>query len=155
MRGKQTALHEITHADRITPAHAGKTSNDIAINQHFSDHPRACGENIRFSVASFNGCGSPPRMRGKPEKLAGTTISCRITPAHAGKTKPAASGVAGVSDHPRACGENAHTKGVHMKNLGSPPRMRGKLRLYGSRPAPRRITPAHAGKTRQPRRARR
>ena len=52
-----------------------------------------------------------------------------------------------ISDHPRACGENfPHLLTLHH-NLGSPPRMRGKLVPDPHTISRTRITPAHAGKT--------
>ena len=51
-------------------------------------------------------------------------------------------------DHPRACGENMLRLSAQSSAKGSPPRMRGKLRFPFSRLGALRITPAHAGKTR-------
>ena len=50
-------------------------------------------------------------------------------------------------DHPRACGENAQTILGKRIDLGSPPRMRGKLKKGAEELVGERITPAHAGKT--------
>ena len=50
-------------------------------------------------------------------------------------------------DHPRACGENENPKRLPFIQVGSPPRMRGKLRFTNARVSVPRITPAHAGKT--------
>ena len=52
-----------------------------------------------------------------------------------------------LMDHPRPCGENM--SGVHgmMKQMGSPPPMRGKLGWLVLMFIQQRITPAHAGKT--------
>ena len=50
-------------------------------------------------------------------------------------------------DHPRVCGENAMRPEKIFRDLGSPPRVRGKPPISPA-PAPgRRITPACAGKT--------
>ena len=45
MRGKLTLAGAIHTAERITPAHAGKTEGYYAANSRRKDHPRACGEN--------------------------------------------------------------------------------------------------------------
>ena len=93
--------------------------------------------------------GSPPRMRGK-QRLARLHLGLGgITPAHAGKTprRPFARQAAG--DHPRACGENSVSAAVSRPEAGSPPRMRGKPGAIPWDCAVHRITPAHAGKTRQ------
>ena len=52
------------------------------------------------------------------------------------------------ADHPRACGENSLVSEIEHGALGSPPRMRGKLAAKDRLKAAERITPAHAGKTR-------
>ena len=57
---------------RITPAHAGKTVPAAELFSSYSDHPRACGENDDMDLKNKIGRGSPPRMRGKPERRAGT-----------------------------------------------------------------------------------
>ena len=86
--------------------------------------------------------------------MRGKRISCirhaprpRITPADAGKTA-----LGGVSwryreDHPRGCGENRQDDELREKEIGSPPRMRGKLLSAFGQSSPLRITPADAGKT--------
>ena len=91
--------------------------------------------------------GSPPRMRGKPRWGTSTACQARITPAHAGKTflRPKVASV--LRDHPRACGENCHASSSPFIMSGSPPRMRGKLRLKDCEVREVGITPAHAGKT--------
>ena len=85
-------------------------------------------------------------MRGKVNATGVTPSGHGITPAHAGKSRPAFGAKFLLQDHPRPCGE----KGTYGWNAdiyeGSPPPMRGKaaaLRLAYRR---MRITPAHAGK---------
>ena len=104
----ENPLVAFTHAQRrrITPAHAGKTEIGHNFCDAKRDHPRACGENRMTKRAYRRTPGSPPRMRGKPERnfdiwqplgspprMRGKRIpinsgstSSRITPAHAGKT---------------------------------------------------------------------
>ena len=86
MRGKQLYALDARRKDGITPAHAGKTSEQSVRNAWRRDHPRACGENLPSSTSARYRSGSPPRMRGKP--ISGTLLPHppRITPAHAGKT---------------------------------------------------------------------
>ena len=88
MRGKHFATADGSESKRITPAHAGKTRDYGAKETAAADHPRACGENSPACSRACFSFGSPPRMRGKPplKRLADSTE--RITPAHAGKTKP-------------------------------------------------------------------
>ena len=50
---------------RITPACAGKSpgwGSGICCDR---DHPRVCGEKLKFIAAVFSMWGSPPRVRGK------------------------------------------------------------------------------------------
>ena len=147
MRGKQPDTRQPSRCCRITPAHAGKTVSAEARAPPSADHPRACGENNGVTyVAQFNG-GSPPRMRGKLSSSAAVRPCGRITPAHAGKTFSKSAAAELIADHPRACGENIGGKATALKRLGSPPRMRGKQPLSSHCRCSRRITPAHAGKT--------
>ena len=44
MRGKVINLHENCLANRITPAHAGKSSPSCPRPEGREDHPRPCGE---------------------------------------------------------------------------------------------------------------
>ena len=111
--------------------------------------------------------GSSPRMRGKRQFACLNIITEGLIPAHAGKTKsPSTQSVKGRA-HPRACGENVAWCGIHARARahpracgenhrrtarngiagGSSPRMRGKRRHSEQRRIPRRLIPAHAGKT--------
>ena len=72
----------------------------------------------------------------------------RITPAYAGNTNIVKSILVNFWDHPRVCGEHPlhRLKGNVYK--GSPPRMRGTLRIAIKENSKDRITPAYAGNTR-------
>ena len=86
MRGKQKGEPKKEHYHGITPADAGKTSFIFFGVCFLRDHPRGCGENgLPFENLEFQS-GSPPRMRGKPSRLAVPRFGIRITPADAGKT---------------------------------------------------------------------
>ena len=91
--------------------------------------------------------GSPPRMRGKVLAASPSSVKGRITPAYAGKSSTAGTGLVLSWDHPRACGEKLAVGAGYLTWKGSPPRMRGKVRLFHSRADNGRITPAHAGKS--------
>ena len=52
-----------------------------------------------------------------------------------------------VKDHPRTCGEKFQFCHSLQIFLGSPPHMRGKVSPAFAQDHPRRITPAHAGKS--------
>ena len=87
MRGKPRSIFGNRHADRITPAHAGKTFTQSCALFRAADHPRACGENTEIALILPFTIGSPPRMRGKQFRSFVKLCEFRITPAHAGKTK--------------------------------------------------------------------
>ena len=70
----------------ITPACAGKTAIFLATILTTQDHPRVCGKNRMPSLAKILEVGSPPRVREKQTTEALNKLSCRITPACAGKT---------------------------------------------------------------------
>ena len=91
--------------------------------------------------------GSPPRMRGKLKDALNSGSLVGITPADAGKTRRQVRKRTDVQDHPRGCGENVNKFSADFKNIGSPPRMRGKryrMKLCSMCDG---ITPADAGKT--------
>ena len=148
MRGKQRVYYDETAQERITPAHAGKTLSCIAQHVIPPDHPRACGENKLCLKRLRPVSGSPPRMRGKQYPAFACSLRLRITPAHAGKTFTSLLAPAHFTDHPRACGENSLSRMDLLIKFGSPPRMRGKLKMNQKPYYVERITPAHAGKTR-------
>ena len=86
MRGKHGNVTSATLKGRITPADAGKTFFNNVNRKCYQDHPRGCGENMRYIICVMTVKGSPPRMRGK---LFCTIVSAAvggITPADAGKT---------------------------------------------------------------------
>ena len=127
MRGKDRGNACYYPAHRITPAHAGKRIQMSAALPSQWDHPRACGEKMRFTSPRKCVIGSPPRMRGK---VLYVLVSGEPN-----------------EDHPRACGEKRPVSRYDFGHGGSPPRMRGKgvictipRGIFG-------ITPAHAGKS--------
>ena len=86
-------------------------------------------------------------MRGKlPYRFLGH-VGKRITPADAGKTIRGVLPYNQHRDHPRGCGENEWCFTFGINNVGSPPRMRGKLVDGVNANHGDRITPADAGKT--------
>ena len=55
-------------------------------------------------------------MRGKLYFVNAETKERRITPAHAGKTRPARLSSWVAQDHPRACGENVRSAVLSMRS---------------------------------------
>ncbi len=137
-------------SSRITPAGAGKTRSAGRGLREMSDHPRRCGENMKFILYIFIALGSPPQVRGKLFHTSDKFRFAGITPAGAGKTIYHTLFPFIAQDHPRRCGENLPPKNETERTPGSPPQVRGKPAPHTGTAAPRRITPAGAGKTHIP-----
>ena len=105
MRGKAALYNPAGYSVGITPAYAGKRFLYERRIPEPGDHPRVCGEKASGSGLADFRSGSPPRMRGKATILTKNVQKLRITPAYAGKSKPARFSTDGVGDHPRVCGE--------------------------------------------------
>ena len=93
-------------------------------------------------------------MRGKVFDRRERSVQLGITPAYAGKRDIPPPGSTAPGDHPRVCGEKSVMTCFCCFLPGSPPRVRGKVRLHGSAVHKLGITPACAGKSSAARRAR-
>ena len=85
-------------------------------------------------------------MRGKVGKSTDILLDIGITPAYAGKRIGSPNSLTPMKDHPRVCGEKSAPAGPCGPRIGSPPRMRGKVRVGIYTIDPPGITPAYAGK---------
>ena len=132
---------------RIIPAHAGQTRTPTSDPTGGTDHPRACGANVRCRLYHWRATGSSPRMRGKQIASIARLLSHRIIPAHAGQTLSTSGQFSVPTDHPRACGANVGKIFDWVHSPGSSPRMRGKPVTLSSVVGGFRIIPAHAGQT--------
>ena len=129
------------------PRMRGKVCQEATKRRERRDHPRVCGEKSGWALLRRFLLGSPPRMRGKAAALLTYNQQYGITPAYAGKRQRHARPWTLPWDHPRVCGEKFASKNKLSAQIGSPPRMRGKV---GYSPPYRRytgITPAYAGKS--------
>ena len=121
------------------------------MSQPTRDHPRVCGEKQHSYYTTMLARGSPPRMRGKAKNRCRSCPLTRITPAYAGKRTAGRNLLFARWDHPRVCGEKCLDGIAHGMIAGSPPRVRGKVRLRNLVEVRFGITPAYAGKSsRQP-----
>ena len=91
------------------------------------DHPRVCGEDASTVAQKSTSWGPPPRMRGRHRDGARVMVHCGTTPAYAGKTWRTGRKHVQPGDHPRVCGEDNNGNTDELKELGPPPRMRGRL----------------------------
>ena len=87
MRGKAGTPARGLPADGITPAYAGKSNSRKIYRSMCQDHPRLCGEKVRYAPQTDQLQGSPPPMRGKEKSGRKTETMSRITPAYAGKSR--------------------------------------------------------------------
>ena len=71
---------------RLIPAHAGKTLCAVCCGVCMAAHPRSRGENLVCCVLWGVYGGSSPLTRGKLHREPGRNRTCRLIPAHAGKT---------------------------------------------------------------------
>ena len=146
MRGKAERRSKRPQNPGITPAYAGKSSEDTRRSGTNGDHPRVCGEKSFENGVKGYFEGSPPRMRGKGWVVAVAVAFLGITPAYAGKSAAKEFACKDGRDHPRVCGEKVCVHPVPVCALGSPPRMRGKVIRSWIMRIWTRITPAYAGK---------
>ena len=127
MRGKDFHVGDGLRFAGITPAYAGKRGGFHRQLSRVKDHPRVCGEKQVASRQTTTHLGSPPRMRGKAAGVYAYSDSERITPAYAGKSFFCPDRILWDRDHPRVCGEKLYMPCAIAPNVGSPPRMRGKV----------------------------
>ena len=147
MRGKDTEWCTMNAEVRITPACAGKSTQQSLFKFAIRDHPRVCGEKSFTAVLLSFFRGSPPRVRGKVPQNPAQHPLYRITPACAGKSHRSLLRDKRREDHPRVCGEKRRSSAHIFSRLGSPPRVRGKDRAVYLPHRADRITPACAGKS--------
>ena len=147
-RGKRVTGRPQLRADRLIPAHAGKTGCRSARGTGARAHPRSRGENKLKFVPELKFAGSSPLTRGKPEAARIVPSVVRLIPAHAGKTSPVCSSTPPPRAHPRSRGENESRAAHNSEPTGSSPLTRGKPQGIAQIAQRRRLIPAHAGKTR-------
>ena len=145
MRGQVQPGPHSQHSPRITPADAGTRYRLHPAMHPLPDHPRGCGDKLRFHGFIIIGSGSPPRMRGQEGVISAAGPWGRITPADAGTSFMCLFQDAGKADHPRGCGDKGVSGSPFIAELGSPPRMRGQVEAFMDGFAKKRITPADAG----------
>ena len=85
VRGKGAVRGWLRATEGITPACAGKSLNRFSNHILVWDHPRVCGEKKKVCQTGYERMGSPPRVRGKAQRMRRKWWRQRITPACAGK----------------------------------------------------------------------
>ena len=105
------------------------------------------GEKLHHRLLILIKRGSPPHARGKGILRKITLTKPRITPACAGKRKPAKHSRIIIQDHPRMRGEKVTILTRSNLCIGSPPHARGKVMERRAFLIIVWITPACAGKS--------
>ena len=146
-RGKPHKLQGERKAQRLIPAHAGKTLSPSTANSSRWAHPRSRGENRVRMSSTLAARGSSPLTRGKLNRRGGDREDFRLIPAHAGKTGQESGLESRPWAHPRSRGENRPSRLRPWSANGSSPLTRGKRRRRSSVLRQVRLIPAHAGKT--------
>ena len=150
MRGRDVPGSYLCPEVGITPARAGKSGRLWCGFAACRDHPRACWEEVPAIHGDCACQGSPPRVRGRAAVKPPCPASPGITPARAGKSVDIRFALGLLKDHPRACGEEGLTPHCDAPEIGSPPRVRGRVDFVLGGVDGAGITPARAGKSQGP-----
>ena len=135
------------HANRLIPAHAGKTRGRTRLTRPRPAHPRSRGENETATAQGLLRDGSSPLTRGKRDLWRVEGEAVRLIPAHAGKTRIREQAGTAQPAHPRSRGENTPCEYWTPPSAGSSPLTRGKRALPTREARGQGLIPAHAGKT--------
>ena len=127
MRGKAEWADGGRTAIRIIPAGAGKSCMAGPNSLMVRDHPRGCGEKKHGEDGWVVRKGSSPRVRGKGLLHRLSHSQAQIIPAGAGKRQNQGDNLTKNRDHPRGCGEKVELLRREVAELGSSPRVRGKV----------------------------
>ena len=146
-RGKHGTEPRQGMAERLIPAHAGKTLVMWVPGLRLAAHPRSRGEN-KMTASLLRICrGSSPLTRGKHLGVAHRRNVQGLIPAHAGKTTRSRASTRRQAAHPRSRGENRAWRLSRPCETGSSPLTRGKLDAAATVAGTAGLIPAHAGKT--------
>ena len=130
-RGKRRRSPDGSAADRLIPAHAGKTSSEPLSLASRPAHPHSRRENRPMTIVRPIHTDSSPLTRGKRIRLASTRSHFRLIPAHAGKTLEKTLAREPSGAHPRSRGENHAATDATRNIAGSSPLTRGKPLWWG------------------------
>ena len=125
-RGRVGACATIGVRTGITPARAGKSVGNRSTLRTQRNYPRSRGEEIAFSPLRTLRPELPPLARGRDGRPGDYPPLRGITPARAGKRKPARAVTSAARNYPRSRGEErvASTRPDSSREL--PPLARGR-----------------------------
>ena len=150
VRGTVGGIGKIPLQEGITPACAGNSPLYEKDLPRSRDHPRVCGEQAAYLLEELGRKGSPPRVRGTAGMCDCVAQAWGITPACAGNSCCGGIRPPAPKDHPRVCGEQRIAGKCKVREVGSPPRVRGTAAATAGWVERGGITPACAGNRARP-----
>ena len=145
LRGTAPRAGRLCPGLRFIPAPAGNGSDQHAVFEAASVHPRACGERRSSASALARTAGSSPRLRGTGLRKSTSERVGWFIPAPAGNGLPRRGERSHAAVHPRACGERVEFFQRLVGYAGSSPRLRGTAATRAYPPGIVRFIPAPAG----------
>ncbi len=150
MRSGLLGAHTSVSVDRLTSAHAERTSPPRVVAPFGPTHLRACGADGFEPYAAPSSRDSPPRMRSGRRAASRGARAARLTSAHAERTAAGCARPSARPTHLRACGADLDTLLFLWLAHDSPPRMRSGPFVDPSGAVWPRLTSAHAERTPEP-----
>ena len=135
MRGKAKNRCRSCPLTRITPACAGKSSHQHGAGRWRRDHPRVCGEKSANPKVRDTMEGASPRMRGKVFFFTGASFYAIFFLEPSGNLLLEPSGSSWVPPD----------GSIFVFAIGSPPRVRGKVKVQSTLRLERRDHPRVCG----------
>ena len=133
---------------RFIPAPAGNRAVCQSTAAWVTVHPRACGEQVLFSVSCGLSYGSSPRLRGTVFPLVCYLGRRAVHPRACGEQAGERLCDCGSCGSSRACGEQFEPLFTHPFVIGSSPRLRGTGALEAQGRADRTVHPRACGEQR-------
>ena len=93
---------------RIIPTRVGTSRQKYNAEVEEKDHPHACGDKCRCSIAAVVKGGSSPRVWGQVVCLLCRQTRSRIIPTRVGTSLKVPNNRIPSRDHPHACGDKLH-----------------------------------------------
>ncbi len=145
--GERQRLHPEGVAIRTIPTRVGRTCSMMRRALFRTDHPHACGENLRDPSEARSTTGPSPRVWGELGAHGDGTPCARTIPTRVGRTLPSARDITSKADHPHACGENPEPKVTDARTYGPSPRVWGELAEFDLFSGAIRTIPTRVGRT--------
>ena len=113
--------------ERFTPTGVGTARNCSHPVRRRTVHPHGCGDGFIFRVSPVSPCGSPPRVWGRLIRRHPIACNYRFTPTGVGTACLGFRRRVTPPVHPHGCGDGFANFGKDNFDLGSPPRVWGRL----------------------------